>query len=660
MADEDDDVYLQRASSAMIAKVLHELPKLVRKPTSIRLTSVLNQLEPFQGDPQLLDAHLKSLLPVIIAAYTKQVEEPSVSKEEVPSTSAALSKIIYTLCKIRGESPIVGFLSNEPRHLDPLVNYFERNDNDSLAWEERYVILLWLSHLTLTPFDLSSISTEPVESLSVQGPALSRSTPPIVVRILRIAFKHLFASSRELKAAARLLARLCIRSDMKRISLADTLIQWALKFLSTGSNEGTPDLTTTTSAHKRTCILVFLGYIVATSSKDISTFVPQIYSACQKELNDSLEMPSFSTAKRALVKLLRDVALLCLSPDADIPADTSAIIEEVIGQLLESLSDKETPIRTTASKALSMITTRLPPEMAEEVVQSIIDSFNIDVFRTADSSRADLSQVNPGQWHGLTLTLGQLLFRRMPPISQLSEILKTLLRSLNFEQRSPTGISIGTNVRDAANFGIWSLSRRYIPKELTSVEASTIQETWENETTSQTSTHGSDRPPCVQQLLAAELLISACLDPNGNIRRGSSAALQELVGRHPNTISEGISLVQVVDYHAVGLRERAMVEVSAAAAAFGDPSIYLLPLFHHLLGWRGVGSGDAASRAFAAKAIGRLSRIHAHGLFEAVINSFALIKQRDVERRHGLLLCLAALLDTKSQDYINLVSITLL
>lgn len=55
--------------------------------------------------------------------------------------------------------------------------------------------------------------------------------------------------------------------------------------------------------------------------------------------------------------------------------------------------------------------------------------------------------------------------------------------------------------------------------------------------------------------MAVQLLLSACLDPAGNIRRGSSAALQELIGRHPNQVTEGIAIVQIVDYQAVGLRK---------------------------------------------------------------------------------------------------------
>ncbi|KAL9088436.1 MAG: hypothetical protein Q9165_006160 [Trypethelium subeluteriae] len=654
VGEDDDDVHLQRASSAIIAKILRQLPKLVRKPSSTRLNSILGQLEPFQGDPQLLDVYLRDLLPVIITAYVKQVEESVVSADDFITAAPALSKILYTLCKIRGESPITGFFHNEAHYLEPFVRYFEHRNHGLLSWEERYILLLWLSHLSLAPFDLHSISTNSTTDFDDQELALSPNMPTIAVRMLRLALEHLSSSSREMKAAAKLLSRLCVRADMKDLQLPNSLARWTLLKLNHDLSKDVSTHFPPDNAQKRIGFLTYLGYFMSTSAKDVCAFVPQIYAFCQQQLDDSLTrqstVTSSSTAKRAWIKLLRNIALVCLSPEVEISLDSSAIVEEVIGTLLESLGDKETPVRITASKALSLITMKLSLEMAEEIIQAILDSFDVNVFQTGDSAQADLSQVDPAQWHGLTLTLAQLLFRRAPPTNQLPKILRTLLRALDFEQRSSTGVSVGANVRDAANFGIWSLSRRYTPSELALIDATSIYESPRDEVPLQDGI-------CIQQLLAVELLASACLDPAGNIRRGSSAALQELVGRHPDTVHEGISLVQIADYHAVGLRERAMVEISSAAAALGKPSIYLMPLTHHLLRWRGVGSGDTTARSHAARAIGRLSSIYNAGLLEAMTLSLEAIKPKDFERRHGLLLSLAALSDVACERYLEQSSV---
>jgi len=114
--------------------------------------------------------------------------------------------------------------------------------------------------------------------------------------------------------------------------------------------------------------------------------------------------------------------------------------------------------------------------------------------------------------------------------------------------------------------------------------------------------HKNHEGSSVLQILATELVVSASLDPAGNIRRGSSAALQELIGRHPNTIDEGIQVVQVVDYHAVALRSRAIMEVAFQSSLLSNT--YLTGILDALLGWRGVGDADVSDiKAYVAKSI---------------------------------------------------------
>jgi hypothetical protein len=152
-------------------------------------------------------------------------------------------------------------------------------------------------------------------------------------------------------------------------------------------------------------------------------------------------------------------------------------------------------------------------------------------------------------------------------------------------------------------------------------------------------------------------VVSASLDPAGNIRRGSSAALQELIGRHPNTIAEGIKVVQVVDYHAVALRSRAVLEVALQAAELADQ--YYQGLLNALLGWRGIQDGDDSARRVAADAIGKLvltkqvakTGTNTGGSWKVVKDAMDLVGKRlralavrEIEERHGLILALAAVI----------------
>jgi hypothetical protein len=337
---------------------------------------------------------------------------------------------------------------------------------------------------------------------------------------------------------------------MQKLGLLETLVKWSVSSLETAT-EGKVDI------HQCLGVLFFLsGLVASTTNEEVGRSLASIYRACRSILDqESLaHIKSSAVARKVIVKILRNIVVHCLHPASSLPGlDPTSVLEEVIEFLLEAVADGDTPVRYGASKALSIITLKLDPEMAEEVVEAILGSLNENVYW--QGSKRNLSGVNALRWHGLTLTLAQLLYRKAISTSNLPDVLNALLLSLSFEQRSSTGGSLGTNVRDSACFGIWALSRRYATDDLLKVDTASIRAC------------ESDKALTVPQALAIELLTVACLDPAGNIRRGSSAALQELIGRHPNTIKNGIPLVQVVDFHAVGLRQRAMCDVAIKASA---------------------------------------------------------------------------------------------
>jgi hypothetical protein len=560
--------------------------------------------------------------------------------------SYAICFILNLFCKVRGEKVIKGFLNNEPRYLEPILNEFEIGRNFQIGvdetlpqsivpWTERYVLLLWLSHLMLAPFPLSSISglQSSDETATALGVALPPTVPGITLRVLTICFTCLQSASKERGAAANLLVRLCARPDMQDLGLLNTLVKWSLSFFSRASED---------QADIHTClgVLSFLsGLVASTTNEEIGPFLSEIYHSCQKVLSqdDLVFIKSSAVARKLIVKTLRNIAIHCLQAGtAPSGLDPTEVLEEVIGFLLEVLADGDTPVRYGASKALSLITLKLDSEMAEEAVEAILGSLNENVYW--QGTKRNLSGVNPLRWHGLTLTLSHLLYRRAISIAQLPDVLNALLLSLGFEQRSPTGGSIGTNVRDAACFGIWALSRRYSTKDLLAVETASIRASEHRKTLS------------VPQVLAIELVVVACLDPAGNIRRGSSAALQELIGRHPNMIEEGIPLVQIVDFHAVGLRQRAMCDVAIKAGELHP--VYWDALFENLLGWRGTGSLDSDPRLFAAKAVGLLSEKQDPGavrrMSDSICAQLVKLRPREVEECQGFVSALAALVNTSN------------
>lgn len=552
----------------------------------------------------------------------------------------AASKLLYLFCKVRGEKIVIGFLNNEPKYLELVLKHLEDHKATSahsdVAWEKSYALLLWLTHLMLVPFDLSSISTTVPTSKEVQNLTLPAYIPPLARRVVWLGVKYLASATREQDAAAKMFVRLVTRPDMQRLSLPSPIVSWALAQLL-----APPSSSSTTSLHTFLGPLRFLvGMTVSVDSNEIASLIPSIYSAGQRLMDDAMLafIGSSAVAKKLVVKLLRNIALLSLQSPFDSLVDffeSTSVLEETIQYCLQSLEDRDTPVRFAASKALSMIILRLDTEMGLEVVQAVLESFKEDI--PLSSSTPDFGAANPLRWHGLALTLAHILFRRSASPQQLPDILNALLLAINFEQRSTAGVSTGSNVRDAACFGIWSLSRRYTTQELLSVEASLVGFDLVQDLRS------------VIQVVAIQLLLSACLDPSGNIRRGSSAALQELIGRHPDQVSKGIALVQVVDYHAVGLRQRAMVSVAQQASDLDE--LYRKSLLLALQKWRGLGSPDVPSREAAARSMGLLSAPQPAELVQATLGhlctDIAKFPKRDVEQCQGSLLALSEIIDSK-------------
>lgn len=585
-----------------------------------------------------------------------------------------ICRLLYTFCKVRGVKVISRFLNNEPKYLDSMLRAFvewdAKGSNSSngvdtesqeqrLLWEERYVMLIWLSHLLLAPFDLSSLSSDdipiPYDNLHQIG-TLPLHTPMLARSILSVALEYINVPGKEREAATALLARVALRGDMQALGLLTGLTQWAFSMIQSTGNEVAP------SVYSCIGVLSFIARLAG--SGQLEDFAPLLRSVFEKTIavsngdsEVSLTIKSSALARKTVAKILRSITVMALSlserSDSNITDDQlSTILEDAIDHFLVSLADKDTPVRFAASKALSVITLKLDPDMGTEVIEAVIGSLGENILYEKDDGtlmtsfearmaglkalKRNLSGVDAQRWQGLMLTLSHLLFRRAPPTNQLHEILQSLVSGLDFEQRSSTGSSVGTGVRDAACFGVWALSRKYTTSELQALQPQPII------------AFESQAHVGVLQKLAVELVCSACVDPSGNIRRGASAALQELIGRHPNMITEGIPLVQAVDYHAVARRSRAMIDVAKATASLD--LTYWSPLLEALLNWRGIGSPDAESRRHAAKSVGSLGLQEGFKTLKVVLQRLVAklprIPRSDVESRHGCFLSLAAVADS--------------
>ena len=586
----------------------------------------------------------------------------------------AASRILYVLCKVRGYKVIVQLLNNETRYVGTMLDYASSNypnkvSNAELMWEEWYIQMLWLSHLMLAPFSLTSMSAQIEYTLLDDKYAeLYNNLPIVATSVLKLGLDHLFSPGKEREAAVILICRLALRADMQAVDVLERIANFAVQQLQEES-----EVTLQTTHHDLGLLLLLFRILNLATSSEASPHIAKVFQCSVRLLtqDDSRSVAVRNTApcRKMLIKTLRAAVHHALKLDAELRLPSGIDLDSILGEavqiFLDALGDKDTPVRAAAAKNLAMLTMELDRAMQSEVIGAVVESFDENMLlqhpRTgaiipatdmpkdpAKDYRRDLSAVAASKWQGLLLTLAQLLFRRVPATTLLPGILDSLVLGLNFEQRSNVGTSIGTGVRDAACFGIWSLVRKYLPSEL-SVLAPDVRLV--------KTKGGGVRNGSILQRIATELNLASCLDSSGNIRRGSSAALQELVGRHPDVVENGIALVQIVDYQAVARRASAMCEVGTNAAFLSRT--YLKAFVFGLTDWRGSRAADIESRRLAAKATATVlnSALGAQLLrrmSKATIEQLRGLKSSNVgataEARHGLLLALAAMIDTSLQD----------
>lgn len=105
-------------------------------------------LSRYQEQPHLLNPHLPGLIESLLAY---------IRTKDVPSTLYhGAFKYLYQLAKVRTYKVLLKFMPHEITDLDFVLNALERQDaNETVTWESRYMLLLWLSILVLNPFAMA-------------------------------------------------------------------------------------------------------------------------------------------------------------------------------------------------------------------------------------------------------------------------------------------------------------------------------------------------------------------------------------------------------------------------------------------------------------------------------------------------------------------------
>uniref|UniRef100_A0A3Q2QNL7 Tubulin-specific chaperone D n=1 Tax=Fundulus heteroclitus TaxID=8078 RepID=A0A3Q2QNL7_FUNHE len=474
-------------------------------------------MDRYQEQPHLLDPHLEWMTKMLLD-FTRS--------ENSPASLVHLSfKFLYVICKVRSYKVFMQLLPHEVADVHPVLELISRQDPEDLeTWETRYILLLWLSMGCLIPFDLYRLDGH-LESEGV------RIREPIMERILTVAKTYLLVGDSPRNAASVLVSKFMTRPDVKQKCLGDFL-DWSLAAVSRTNAQSMREIMELDGV---------LQSLVKRRAREVAVRASPVVLRCleQKRLSESSE----AKLRKINVKLIQRLGLTFLKPrlaawryqrgsrsltanltathaagaagaaaaekemqeedeDYDIPEEVETVIED----LLIGLKDKETVVRWSAAKGIGRVTGRLPKELADDVVGSVLDCFS---FQETDNA-----------WHGGCLALAELGRRGLLLPSRLTDVVPLIIKSLTYDEKRGA-CSVGSNVRDAACYVCWSFSRAYEPKEL---------------------------QPFVTQIARA-MLITAVFDRNVNCRRAASAAFQENVGRQVcDRSSGGLNVVTFKQY----------------------------------------------------------------------------------------------------------------
>uniref|UniRef100_A0A3B3Z090 Tubulin-specific chaperone D n=1 Tax=Poecilia mexicana TaxID=48701 RepID=A0A3B3Z090_9TELE len=536
-------------------------------------------MDRYQDQPHLLDPHLEWVTDMLLNL---------VRNENSPPSLVHLSfQFLYVICKVRGYKVFMQLLPHEVADVHPVLEMISRQDpTDLKTWETRYMLLLWLSMTCLIPFDLSRLDGHlESEGVRVKEPVMERILAVAKVSDVRRHEHSCMVSHNNGRYQKPInLEEFMTRPDVKQKHLG-CFLDWSLTSISQSSGDSMIEIRKLDGALQSLAKLFKHG-----KRDDFLQYAPIVLRNLeQKRLSESSE----AMLRKIHIKLIQRLGLTFLKPrlaawryergsrslaanlsvshtaatvtpetktqeqeeDYDIPEE----VETVIEHLLVGLKDKETVVRWSAAKGIGRVTGRLPKELADDVVGSVLDCFS---FQETDNA-----------WHGGCLALAELGRRGLLLPSRLTDVVPLIMKALTYDEKRGA-CSVGSNVRDAACYVCWSFSRAYDPKEL---------------------------QPFVTQIASA-LLITAVFDRNINCRRAASVKMFYTF-LHQGTFPHGIDIVTAADYFAVGMINNCYLNISVFIAGFPE---YTKSMIEHLIS-RKINHWDGAIRLLATKALHNLT-----------------------------------------------------
>ena len=586
-----------------VEALISDLPDVCKEANRLELHNERFKkiLDYYQAQPHLIDPSLAPFLETLMKFI--------LNADDNQDLTHAASAFAAHLVKVRGYKVVVRHLPHEVKYVDSVLHLLESLQS-SKKWETRYFLLLWLSILVLIPFHLSRFDSGDTSRMSLMD------------RILKAIKFNLNMGDKCQDAASYLSAKFLTRPEVVPQYLPEFL-DWALVIVRGKTKDRLEELlkmgalksVTAIYKHgKREDLIKYAPTVLATlQASELSTDSNVVIQKLGVKLMQRLGL-TFLKAKVATWRYQRGSRSLALNmgkveavaeaaadksdeEDYDIPDE----VEEVIEYLLEGLRSPETIIRWSAAKGIGRVTGRLPQELADDVVASLLQLLRL---KEADSA-----------WHGGCLSLAELARRGLLLPKRLDEVVSVVLSALVYDERRGC-FSVGAHVRDAACYVCWAFARAYSPTVLM---------------------------PYVPNKVAPALMTVSVFDREVNCRRAASAAFQENVGRlGAEAVPHGIDLLTACDYHSVGIRQHAYTELSVRVAEKNTE--YADQLVRHLLEKK-ISHWDNSIRELTGQAFRKLVPVTLDYMTTVAIPCLLenLDETKDLYTRHGSLVALGCI-----------------
>ncbi|KZS90474.1 TBCD protein [Sistotremastrum niveocremeum HHB9708] len=593
------DVYLNLLAEFLKCD-LYIQPTPEQSQTETLLLKKMNTiLSDYQEQPYLLDPYLECMV-VPPIEHLKNACFVHVNDPVRPLCSERferLSSLIYECIKCRGYKTIIRFFPHQVVDIPVALGFMHSSSSpvqEATQWPLRYIVLLWLGLVCMIPFDLKrfdSPGTDIASDLHAMGlkylgtPGLEREGAALL--LARLYSRHVFSFICKL----HLSHGIPLNSSYQVLGI---LRIWIL-------------LCTSADALMFNSYLSSIQSLNANMESDEILMINPLVRRLRTKLVSKSAIRLFpSGARQSPQPPLKKAKIMEEQAPEDEDEDVPESIEESIDFLLQTLQDKDTTVRWSASKGLARIAACLPGSLASQILESILRLFEIH----SSLGNYDLPALAEASWHGGCLACAEMARRGLVSSQNMPTLVKWISKALYFDIRKGSH-SIGSSVRDAASYVVWSLARS-IP--LTLLEC-----------------HAAD--------LARHLVAVSVFDREVQIRRAASAAFQEFVGR-TNLIPDGIEVLRKTDFYSVSMRRNAFL---VAAPQVAEHFIYRECLLEHIVTVT-LRHWDVAMRQLGAESLRLMASLDLNVLGPVLEKRLVrLLGDKDVIVVHGSLLGLSEL-----------------